>query len=358
MLADGTRQSEELAGPAACRQIASEGTGTATFFYLNSIIDWSTNFKLHQNMVDNPAWREKNASGGDMLKLNNYMYGLEVTAMKAAWIKTCVDAVKAGCSGCFIDQANVDVAGDAQAGGATKADAQAWSAGHLAALVELSHELAATGNYPILNHFGVSGPRAKGMSSPIAMMIEVSAAALSLFFSEQQKSLTKSCCAGLRRQRDLRNEAADHCRPRLHSPSARRRPAEGRAMGRLWTGQSVRGRRYQLDGGLSRRGWAAFVLPLQLCELNSGGHDMVFGGNVARGARLVAHMAARVRFSVGRAEWASDQRAVASQPHRRGAHVRLQPTVHCAAHSHRSRCATAIAPRLDQNLRERHDGRV
>ena len=182
MLADGTRQSEELAGPAACRQIASEGTGTATFFYLNSIIDWSTNFKLHQNMVDNPAWREKNASGGDMLKLNNYMYGLEVTAMKAAWIKTCVDAVKAGCSGCFIDQANVDVAGDAQAGGATKADAQAWSAGHLAALVELSHELAATGNYPILNHFGVSGPRAKGMSSPIAMMIEVSAATLSLHF--------------------------------------------------------------------------------------------------------------------------------------------------------------------------------
>ena len=106
-------------------------------------------------------------------------------------------------------------------------------------------------------------------------------------------------------------------------------------MGRLWTGQSVRGRRYQLDGGLSRRGWAAFVLPLQLCKHDSGGLHLVFGGSVARSARLVANMASRVRFPIGRAEWASDQRAVAPQPHRRGAHNRLQPTVlHCAAFSH------------------------
>ena len=47
-----------------------------------------------------------------------------------------------------------------------------YSAGHLAALTELSDQLASMGNYPILNHFGVSGTRAQGMSSPIAMMIE------------------------------------------------------------------------------------------------------------------------------------------------------------------------------------------
>jgi hypothetical protein len=58
-LPGGGRQSEELAGPAACRQIAKEGSGTATFFYLNSIIDWPFNFKLHGRMVDNPAWRLK-----------------------------------------------------------------------------------------------------------------------------------------------------------------------------------------------------------------------------------------------------------------------------------------------------------
>ena len=40
LLPDGSRQSEEIAGPAACRQVDAEGTGTSTFFYLNSVIDW------------------------------------------------------------------------------------------------------------------------------------------------------------------------------------------------------------------------------------------------------------------------------------------------------------------------------
>ena len=62
--------------------------------------------------------------------------------LKAAWIETCVSAVKAGCTGCFIDQANLNVAGDARAGGAGKDAAVAFSAGHLAALTELSHEPA------------------------------------------------------------------------------------------------------------------------------------------------------------------------------------------------------------------------
>ena len=175
LLPDGSRQSEEIAGPAACRQIAKEGTGTATFFYLNSVIDWPFNFKLHGDMVREAAWREKNASGGDITATvpgHNYMYALEVAEMKAAWINTCVSAVRAGCSGCFIDQANLNKAGTARAGGATKAAAAKYGAGHLAALVELSQQLGATGNYPILNHFGVTGPRAQGMFSPVAMMIE------------------------------------------------------------------------------------------------------------------------------------------------------------------------------------------
>lgn len=174
LLPDGKRQSEELAGPVACRQIAKEGTGTATFFYLNSVIDWPFNFKLHGDMVKTPAWREKTATGGDIgptLPGSNWMYALEVPEMKAAWVKTCVDAVRAGCTGCFIDQATAGP-GWARAGGATKEAAAKYGAGHLAALIELSHELASTGNYPILNHFGVNGSRAQGMSNPSAMMIE------------------------------------------------------------------------------------------------------------------------------------------------------------------------------------------
>ena len=62
----------------------------------------------------------------------------EVPKLKAAWIETCVSVVKAGCTGCFIDQANLNVAGFTLAAG--KDAAAAFSAGHLAALTELSHE--------------------------------------------------------------------------------------------------------------------------------------------------------------------------------------------------------------------------
>jgi hypothetical protein len=37
-LPGGGKQSEEIAGPAACRQIGAEKTGVDTFFYLNSVI--------------------------------------------------------------------------------------------------------------------------------------------------------------------------------------------------------------------------------------------------------------------------------------------------------------------------------
>ena len=173
LLPDGSRQSEELAGPAACRQIAKEGTGTATFFYLNSVIDWPFNFKLHEQMVANPSWREQNVTGGDIRGPgNNYLYELGNPDTQAAWIDTCVNAVEAGCSGCFIDQANLNEEGTARAGGATKDNAAKFSAGHLSTLVALSKKLSTTGNYPILNHFGVTGPRAQGMFRPVAMMIE------------------------------------------------------------------------------------------------------------------------------------------------------------------------------------------
>ena len=57
----------------------------------------------------------------------------EVPKLKAAWIETCVSVVKAGCTGCFIDQANLNVAGFTLAAGKKgKKAAAAFSAGHLA----------------------------------------------------------------------------------------------------------------------------------------------------------------------------------------------------------------------------------
>ena len=165
LLPDGTRQSEELAGPAACRQIAAEGTGTASFFYLNSVIDWPFNFKLHGQMQATPTWRLKNVTGGDLgpqgsggaFPGNNWGYNLTNDDMRSAWVQTCVAAVRAGCTGCFIDQANV--AEHLATWGPPPQDAPAaasYRAAHLAALIELDVALAPLGGYGIYNRLGTT----------------------------------------------------------------------------------------------------------------------------------------------------------------------------------------------------------
>jgi hypothetical protein len=47
-------------------QVSAEKTGTNTFFYLNSVIDWPFNYKLHAMMVANASWRLKNPNGDDI----------------------------------------------------------------------------------------------------------------------------------------------------------------------------------------------------------------------------------------------------------------------------------------------------
>ena len=165
LLPDGGRQSEELAGPAACRQIAAEGTGTASFFYLNSVIDWPFNFKLHSQMQANSSWRLKNVTGGDLgpagsggaFPGNNWGYNLTNNDMRSAWVQTCVAAVRAGCTGCFVDQANVQE--HLATWGPSPQDApvaMSYRAAHLKALSELDAALAPLGGYGIYNHLGTT----------------------------------------------------------------------------------------------------------------------------------------------------------------------------------------------------------
>ena len=94
-LPSGTKRSEELAGPSACRAITKEATGANTFFSLNSIIDWPSssygasvvmalnstidrlfNSKLRDVMVANPSYRVTNTSGRDISLHGQYMYAL------------------------------------------------------------------------------------------------------------------------------------------------------------------------------------------------------------------------------------------------------------------------------------------
>lgn len=181
-LPGGGTQSEEIAGPYACRQVNNVTRGAAnatmTFFYLNSVIDWPFNYKLHGLMKVHPEWRLKNSTGHDIgppgsggsssgsaSPGGNWLYNLTNDAMRAAWVDTCVSAARNGCSGCFIDQANVPE------GIATwpsnSAEVATYRLAHLAALTELDAALA-----PLSKGFGIDnhlGTRAYGTS---AMMIE------------------------------------------------------------------------------------------------------------------------------------------------------------------------------------------
>jgi hypothetical protein len=164
-LPGGGSQSEEIGGPAACRQINAENTTTDTFFYLNSVIDWPFNFKLHGMMITNPSWRLKNTSGGDCRGPgDNWLYNLTNDEMRAAWVAECVTAAKNGCTGCFIDQANV--AQGIQTWPASSPVAMAYRIAHLATLTELDAALAPIGGYSIYNHLGVT------TYNTSAMMIE------------------------------------------------------------------------------------------------------------------------------------------------------------------------------------------
>jgi len=168
-LPDGGQQSEEIAGPQACDQVSAEKSGTDTFFYLNSVIDWPFNFNLHQQMVDKPEWRLKNSTGGDVMAFPAnrgiiWCYNLTNPDMRAYWVNECVEAVKKGCTGCFIDQANVaeGVAGW-PAGSPVVA---AYAKAHMLAQTELAEALKPTDNYAIYNHLGNAN------YSTTAMMIE------------------------------------------------------------------------------------------------------------------------------------------------------------------------------------------
>lgn len=93
-----------------------------------------------------------------------WCYNLTNPDMRAYWVNECVEAVKKGCTGCFIDQANVaeGVAGW-PAGSPVVA---AYAKAHMLAQTELAEALKPTDNYAIYNHLGNAN------YSTTAMMIE------------------------------------------------------------------------------------------------------------------------------------------------------------------------------------------
>lgn len=124
----------------------------------------------HKNTrVDKPEWRLKNSTGGDVMAFPvsrgvMWCYNLTNPDMRAYWVNECVEAAKKGCTGCFIDQANVaeGVAGWPRGSPVVAAYAKA----HMLAQTELAEALKPTDNYAIYNHLGAAN------YSTTAMMIE------------------------------------------------------------------------------------------------------------------------------------------------------------------------------------------
>ena len=168
-LPNGSTRSEEVAGPEACRLIqAATPTGKtppATFFYLNSVIDWPFNRDLHSLMVSNPTWRVTNTNGAAVMVRGQFGYNMTNDAMRARWVKECVDAVKQGCTGCFIDQANMNE----YFPGVSQAALADYNKAHRQSFKDLSDALSPTGNYALFNHLAV--PQSRGLHAQ-AMMIE------------------------------------------------------------------------------------------------------------------------------------------------------------------------------------------
>lgn len=149
-------ETEDTLGPIACRRVrgASEGK-TSTVFYLNSAIDWPF-LHLHELMESHPEFQAVDQNGDPIIIVGQLAFNHSVTALRKAWVSTCLDAVEAGCNGCFIDRSN-NLTQLNSSMVMTPAQAAQYAASHMQALEELNEGLAAKGGFAINNN-GAEAP--------------------------------------------------------------------------------------------------------------------------------------------------------------------------------------------------------
>ena len=146
---------EEERQLAALSLVRAANASCATFFYLNSLIDFSP-LELHSEMVKNGSWWYKTDAGAYITHNSDKIFDMSVEAARNAWLATAQHAL----SQPYISGVFVDKAGGFGAKGVSPAREAAWIAGHSELLRELGAAAVASKKKLIFNNehaIGVAG---------------------------------------------------------------------------------------------------------------------------------------------------------------------------------------------------------
>ena len=153
----GGRGKSEAKQLAALSLVKAANASCATFFYLNSLIDFST-LALHDEFVKNGTWWLKTDAGAYVLHGSDKIFDHTVPAARAAWLATAQHAlVQPYISGVFVDKA-----GGFDAKGIKAARMNAWMRAHMEMLETLSASAAAANKRVILNNVHIIAPPGAG----------------------------------------------------------------------------------------------------------------------------------------------------------------------------------------------------
>jgi len=145
----------EASIPEACRQIrAASGGNTTVLYYLNSIINW-WHYKMHEKLKTKPQWRLKFKTGEDLRmfdkKDGEWAFNLAKQGLRQTWNTNCLNAVDAGCNGCWIDRAN-DMTQLSQKQRLSPQQSAQLSRSHMKLLNEIDAKVASKGGLNVLNN--------------------------------------------------------------------------------------------------------------------------------------------------------------------------------------------------------------
>ena len=149
----------EYHNTAACRQInEASGNRTVSLYYLNSVIDYGM-YLPHLQMQAHPEYRLQTVNGTFISVLGDaWGFNHSIDTVREFWKKDCLDAIDAGCGGCYLDKSNTQT----QPGSPQISQAQSdqWVQAHHQALNEVIAELSEKPNrgtggaFAVLNNQG------------------------------------------------------------------------------------------------------------------------------------------------------------------------------------------------------------
>eukprot|EP01052_Picozoa_sp_SAG31_P019015 SAG31_NODE_1370_length_8610_cov_2.897192_2_plen_282_part_00 len=136
----------------ALSQVKAANASCATFFYINSQIDFPE-LQLHQKFVANGSWWLHTSAGGFVMHGSDKIFDFSVAAARNAWLAAAQHAL----SQPFVSGVFVDKAGEFAPRGVRTQRMRAWTRGHQQLLASLGAAAAAAKKRLIFNNNGIFG---------------------------------------------------------------------------------------------------------------------------------------------------------------------------------------------------------